>query len=157
MSLLFTPIRLGRIDLANRLIMAPMTRSRADNHGVVGELTATYYAQRATAGLIITEGVFPTLEGRGYPRTPGMVTPEQATAWSRVAKAVHDKGGRIVMQLMHTGRISHPELQPDGGLPVAPSEVCPAGQAWTDEGLKAFMTPRKLSIAEIGQVAQGYR
>lgn len=157
MNLLFTPTRLGQIDLANRLIMAPMTRSRADNEGVVGEITATYYAQRATAGLIITEGVFPTPEGKGYVRTPGMVTTEQAAAWSLVAKAVHEAGGRIVMQMMHTGRISHPDLQPDGTLPEAPSAVCPAGQAWTEEGMKDFVTPRELSIPEIEQFIDGYR
>ncbi|MBP7240448.1 alkene reductase [Amaricoccus sp.] len=156
MSPLFTPAHLGRIDLANRLVMAPMTRSRADNAGVVGELTATYYAQRASAGLIVTEGVFPTADGKGYVRTPGIETPAQIAGWKAVAEAVHDAGGRIVMQLMHTGRISHPSMQPGGALPVAPSAIRPAGQAWTDEGLKDFVTPRALGQDEIRTIVAGY-
>lgn len=156
MSHLFTPTRLGKIELANRMVMAPMTRSRADNNGVVGNATATYYAQRASAGMIITEGVFPTADGKGYTRTPGIVTPEQVAGWKAVAKAVHGAGGRITMQLMHTGRISHPDLQVDGALPVAPSAIRPAGQAWTDGGMKDFVTPRELSVAEIKQIIQGH-
>jgi len=156
MSPLFTPTRLGRIDLANRLVMAPMTRSRADDAGVVGDLTATYYAQRASAGLIVTEGVFPSAEGKGYVRTPGIETAAQIAGWKAVAAAVHDAGGRIVMQIMHTGRISHPSMQPGGGLPVAPSAIRPAGQAWTDAGLQDFVTPRELTPAEIGGIVASY-
>ena len=125
MSLLFTPVGIGRYTLTNRLVMAPMTRSRADDAGVPGELAATYYAQRAGAGLIISEGVFPTAMGKGYVRTPGIETDAQVVAWKRVTKAVHARGGRIFMQLMHCGRISHPSLLPEGAPPVAPSAVKP--------------------------------
>lgn len=157
MSRLFTPARIGRIELSNRLVMAPMTRSRADDSGVPGDLAATYYAQRAGAGLIITEGTFPTAMGKGYVRTPGIETEAQMAAWRRVTKAVHARGGRIFMQLMHCGRISHPSLLPAGALPVAPSAIKPAGQAWTDDGQQDFVTPRALSAAEIAEIVAGYR
>lgn len=157
MTQLFTPTHLGKIELPNRVIMAPMTRSRASDNGVVGEVNATYYTQRASAGMIITEGVFPTANGKGYTRTPGIVTPEQVAGWKAVANAVHSAGGRIVMQLMHTGRISHPDLQPGGAIPVAPSAIRPVGQAWTNEGMKDFVTPHELSISEIGEIIKGYR
>lgn len=157
MSLLFTPTRLGRIDIANRVIMAPMTRSRATDDGMVRPITATYYAQRAGAGLIVTEGVFPEARGKGYVRTPGLATEAQTEAWKAVTGAVHAKGGKIVAQLMHSGRISHPSLQPDGGLPVAPSAIRPKGRAWTAEGRKDFVTPRALGLDEIEGVVQGYR
>lgn len=157
MNRLLTPVRIGRIELPNRLVMAPMTRSRADDSGVPGDLVATYYAQRAGAGLIITEGTFPTAMGKGYVRTPGIETEAQVAAWRRVTKAVHARGGRIFMQLMHCGRISHPSLLPAGALPVAPSAIRPAGQAWTDNGQQDFVTPRALSVAEIADVVGSYR
>jgi N-ethylmaleimide reductase len=157
MNRLLTPVRIGRIELPNRLVMAPMTRSRADASGVPGDLVATYYAQRAGAGLIITEGTFPTAMGKGYVRTPGIETEAQVAAWRRVTKAVHARGGRIFMQLMHCGRISHPSLLPAGALPVAPSAIRPAGQAWTDNGQQDFVTPRALSVAEIADVVGSYR
>ena len=157
MSPLFTPIGLGRYMLPNRLVMAPMTRSRADDAGVPGELAVTYYAQRAGAGLIISEGVYPTTMGKGYVRTPGIETDAQMAAWKQVTTAVHASGGRIFMQLMHCGRISHPSLLPAGALPVAPSAVKPAGQAWTDSGLQDFVTPRALGLEEIAGVVEGYR
>jgi N-ethylmaleimide reductase len=156
MSLLFTPVGIGRYTLPNRLVMAPMTRSRADDAGVPGELAATYYAQRAGAGLIITEGVFPTAMGKGYARTPGIETDAQVVAWKRVRQAVHARGGRVFMQLMHCGRISHPSLLPEGAPPVAPSAVKPAGQTWTAGGQQDFITPRALSAAEIKDVVAGY-
>lgn len=157
MKSLFTPTKLGNIDLANRIVMAPMTRSRASNEGVVSDITATYYVQRATAGLIVTEGVFPSAEGKGYVRTPGIETKAQIDGWKPVVEAVHDAGGRIVMQLMHTGRISHPSMQPGGQLPVAPSAIKPVGQAWTDEGQKDFVAPRALTIPEIKDIVEAYR
>jgi len=157
MSHLFTPIQIGRYTLRNRLVMAPMTRSRADDAGVPSDLAVTYYAQRAGAGLIVTEGVFPDAAGKGYVRTPGIATDAQIEAWKRITAAVHARGGRIFMQLMHTGRISHPSMQPDGRLPVAPSAVKPAGQAWTDQGLQDFVTPRALSTDEIALVVEDYR
>lgn len=157
MSSLFTPTSLGEIDLANRIVMAPMTRSRAAQNGVVGDLTATYYAQRASAGLIVTEGVFPTASGKGGVGTPGIETDAQEAGWKAVAEAVHDAGGRIVMQLMHTGRISHPDLQPGGQLPVAASALRANGHAWTEEGQKDFVTPRELSTSEISDIVAAHR
>jgi N-ethylmaleimide reductase len=156
MSPLFTPIRIGRHTLSNRLVMAPMTRSRADDAGVPSDLVRTYYAQRAGAGLIISEGAYPTAMGKGYVRTPGIETDAQVAAWKRVTEAVHASGSRIFMQLMHCGRVSHPSLLPGGALPVAPSAVKPAGQAWTAGGLQDFVTPRALSVVEIGDVVASY-
>ncbi|MBN3821455.1 alkene reductase, partial [Paraburkholderia sp. Se-20369] len=121
MSHFFDPVRIGRHVLPNRLVMAPMTRSRAGEDGVPADITATYYAQRASAGLIVTEGVFPSAMGKGYVHTPGIGTDAQVAAWQRVTDAVHARGGRIFMQLMHSGRISHPSMLPGGALPVAPS------------------------------------
>jgi N-ethylmaleimide reductase len=157
MSRLFTPVRIGRIELSNRFVMAPMTRSRADDSGVPGDLVATYYAQRAGAGLIISEGTYPTAMGKGYVRTPGIETDAQVAAWRRVTEAVHARGGRIFMQLMHCGRISHPSLLPRGALPVAPSAVKAAGQTWTADGQQDFVTPHPLSAAEIAGIVAGYR
>ena len=157
MSPLFTSVRIGRHTLPNRLVMAPMTRSRADDAGVPGDLVATYYAQRADAGLIITEGVYPTAMGKGYVRTPGIETDAQVAAWKRVTDEVHARGGHIFMQLMHCGRVSHPSLLPGDALPVAPSAIKPAGQTWTASGQQDFVTPRALSVAEIADVVAGYR
>jgi N-ethylmaleimide reductase len=156
-SPLFSPVRVGRYRLPNRMVMAPMTRSRADDAGVPGDLTVSYYAQRAGAGLIISEGVFPTAMGKGYVRTPGIETEAQVAGWKRVADAVHARGGRIFMQLMHCGRISHPSLLPGGAVPVAPSAIQPKGQTWTDSGLQDLVTPHALSLAEIAQVVEDYR
>ena len=157
MSQLFTPVRVGGLELPNRLVMAPMTRSRADDDGVPRDLVATYYAQRASAGLIVSEGVYPTAMGKGYLRTPGIASDAQAAAWRQVTDAVHARGGRIFMQLMHCGRISHPSLLPGGALPVAPSALKPAGQAWTAGGLQDFVAPRALAVAEIAAVVEDYR
>lgn len=157
MSLLFTPTRIGGVEIANRLVMAPMTRSRADFvTGVPSDLVETYYAQRAGAGLIISEGVFPSARGKGYVATPGIETPEQVAAWKKITDAVHARGGRIFMQIMHCGRISHPSLQPDGALPVAPSAIRPNGQTWTAEGQQEFVTPHELTIDEIAEVVAEY-
>ncbi|WP_433502627.1 alkene reductase [Pseudonocardia halophobica] len=123
MSTIFQPWKLGRIELANRVVMAPMTRNRADVAGVLPDSAATYYAQRAGAGLIITEGTQPSAAAQGYPGTPGLHTDDQEKAWSRVADAVHATGGRIFCQLMHTGRISHESLIPADARVVAPSAV----------------------------------
>ncbi len=155
-SSLFTPYTLDRIELANRLVMAPMTRNRAGADGVPTDSMVTYYAQRAGAGLIVTEGTQPSAVGQGYPNTPGMHTAEQAAAWRRVTDAVHERGGRIFLQLMHAGRISHPSLQPDGGLPVAPSAVHPAGQVFTADGLQDFVEPRALETGEVRQIVREY-
>ena len=158
MSQLFTAVRIGRLTLPNRLVMAPMTRSRADDAtGVPTELVTTYYAQRAGAGLIISEGVYPSATGKGYVRTPGIVDDAQIAAWKQVTEAVHARGGHIFMQLMHAGRISHPSMQPGGALPVAPSAIKPEGQSWTATGPQDYVVPHELSVAEIATVVDDYR
>ncbi|MGH8329381.1 MAG: alkene reductase, partial [Pseudomonas sp.] len=157
MNSLFSQVQISRYTLSNRMVMAPMTRSRSDEAGVPSELVATYYAQRASAGLIISEGVFPVAMGKGYVRTPGIETAEQVAAWKHVTEAVHARGGRIFMQLMHCGRISHPSLLPNGAQPQAPSAIKPAGQTWTATGLEDFVTPHALSVVEIAAVIEGYR
>ncbi|MEQ9568574.1 MAG: alkene reductase [Longimicrobiales bacterium] len=157
MADLFTPLDVGPYTLSNRLVMAPMTRSRADGDGVQSELAATYYAQRAGAGLIVTEGVFPSAMGKGYVNTPGIVTDEQVEAWRGVADAVHAEGGRIFMQIMHVGRISHPSMLPDGATPVAPSAVRADAKAWTRSGPRDLPTPRALTPDEIAEVVDDYR
>lgn len=156
-QLLFTPVQVGRYVLPNRFVMAPMTRSRADDHGVPSELVPVYYSQRAGAGLIITEGTFPSAMGKGYIRTPGIHTDAQAAGWRRVTEAVHAMGGRIFLQIMHAGRISDPSFLPDNATPVAPSAVRPNGQSFTAEGMKPHVTPRALETAEIPGVIEEYR
>jgi len=153
---LFAPLNLGRYALANRIVMAPMTRSRADDAGVPGELVPVYYAQRASAGLIVTEGTFPSPMGKGYVRTPGIHSDAQVAAWKKVTEAVHGKGSRIFLQLMHAGRISDPSFLPGNATPVAPSAVQPKGASYTDEGMKPFVTPRALETSEIPGVIEGY-
>ncbi|MEX2291475.1 MAG: alkene reductase [Mycobacteriales bacterium] len=155
-SPLFSPYRLGDLVLANRLVMAPMTRNRAGADGVPTASMITYYAQRATAGLIVTEGTQPSAVGQGYPLTPGIHTAEQAAGWRQVTDAVHGQGGHIYLQIMHAGRISHPSLQPGGERPVAPSAVRPAGQVFTPSGLQDFMDPRPLETDEIAGIVQQY-
>lgn len=157
MSHLFIDGSIGRYFLPNRLVMAPMTRSRADDNGVPSELVQTYYAQRASAGLIISEGVFPSAAGKGYVRTPGIETQAQITAWKKVTDAVHANGGLIFMQIMHCGRVSHPSLLPNATQPVAPSAIKAAGQTWTPQGLQDFVTPHALSTDEIAGVVNDYR
>jgi len=154
---LFDPVQLGPYRLANRIVMAPLTRSRADDAGVPGELQATYYAQRASAGLIIAEATNITAQGKGYIRTPGIWSPEQVEGWKLTTKAVHDKGGRIYLQLWHVGRVSHPDLQPGGALPVAPSAVRAENQqAYTYDGFKPLETPRALETDEIPGIVADY-
>ncbi|MFQ6192739.1 alkene reductase [Streptomyces sp. NPDC000405] len=149
MTTAFEPFLLGGVRLANRIAMAPMTRSRAGEGGTATESTAVYYAQRAGAGLIVTEGTQPSVVGQGYPDTPGLHSAEQVAAWRPVTDAVHRDGGVIYAQLMHTGRIGHPSLLPDGVVPVGPSPVAAKGQVFTHEGPKAFVTPRELTDEEI--------
>ena len=154
---LFKPTKIGAIDVANRIVMAPMTRNRAGAGDVPHALNAEYYAQRAGAGLIITEGSQISPEGKGYPSTPGIHSIEQVAGWRFVTEAVHRRGGRIFMQLWHVGRISHPSLQPNGQLPVAPSPLKPAGNAMTASGFQPFVEPRELRIAEIRRIVADYR
>jgi N-ethylmaleimide reductase len=154
---LFTPFQLGPYELANRLVMAPMTRSRAGAGNVPGELAADYYAQRASAGLIVSEGAQVSPQGVGYPGTPGIHTDEQVDGWRRVTEAVHAKGGRIFLQLWHVGRVSHPSLQPGGGFPVAPSAVGIEGTTYAADGtMKPFVTPRALERDEIRGIVEQF-
>ncbi len=154
---IFSPLRLGPLQLPNRIVMAPMTRNRAGRGNAPGPLNATYYAQRASAGLIISEATQISPQGLGYPGTPGIHSPEQVAGWKGVTDAVHAAGGRMFLQLWHVGRISHPSLQPDGALPVAPSAIAPAGQAMTVDGMKPFVTPRALDTSEIAGIVEDYR
>ncbi|MFG2715074.1 alkene reductase [Streptomyces goshikiensis] len=157
MTTAFDPIVLGGRHLASRVVMAPMTRSRAFGPGAEPtELMATYYAQRAGAGLIVTEGIQPSPVGQGYPDTPGLHTTGQVAAWRSVTDAVHGEGGVIFAQLMHTGRIGHPNLLPDGLVPVAPSAVAANGRVFTHEGPKDYVTPKELSEAEIRQTVADF-
>ena len=156
-NVLLSPIRLGPYHLSNRLVMAPMTRNRAGAGNVPQAMNALYYAQRASAGFIITEGTQVSPQGIGYPSTPGIHRMEQASGWRLVTEAVHRCSGRIFLQLWHVGRISHPSLQPGGTLPVAPSAVRPNGDAYTYEGPQPFVTPRALEIHEISEVIDQYR
>jgi len=148
----FSPLRAGRLRLPNRVVMAAMTRSRADDAGRVGALTAEYYAQRAGAGLIVSEGLYPEPMGRGYVRTPGLADTAHVDAWRAVTSAVHRAGGRIAAQLMHAGRISHPALLPGGATPVAPSAVRPDGHTFTDAGRLPHVVPRALATVEVADV-----
>ncbi|MGP1383600.1 MAG: alkene reductase [Thainema sp.] len=154
---LFTPVQLGRYTLPNRMVMAPLTRNRAGEGNVPHEMNAEYYRQRASAGLIISEASQVAPQGLGYPNTPGIYSDEQVEGWKKVTQAVHDAGGKIFLQLWHVGRISHPDLQPNGELPVAPSAIKPAGEASTYEGMKPFVTPRALETEEIPGIVEQYR
>ncbi|GAA2519924.1 alkene reductase [Winogradskya humida] len=148
---------LAGTKLANRIAMAPMTRSRAYGPGATPtDLMATYYAQRAGAGLIITEGVQPSVVGQGYTNTPGLHSAEQVAAWRKVTGAVHAEGGVIFAQLMHGGRIGHPSLLPDGLTPVAPSAVAATGQVFTDTGPQDLTTPKELSEQEITETIRDF-
>jgi N-ethylmaleimide reductase len=161
-ELLFQPYKLGTLNLPHRIVMAPLTRSRASQPGNVPILlNACYYAQRASAALIISEATQVSMQGQGYAWTPGIHSREQVEGWRLVTDAVHDAGGRIFLQLWHVGRISHPSLQPDNMLPVAPSAVTPAGNAFIEnekgEGqLVPFVRPRALQIEEMPYIVQQY-
>jgi N-ethylmaleimide reductase len=152
---LFSPVTLGNISLNNRMVMAPLTRNRAGEGGVPQDLNATYYAQRASAGLIITEATPISAMAHGYPALPGIYNDAQVAGWKKVVDAVHAKGGKIVLQLWHVGRISHPSLL-NGALPVAPSAIKPAGQAFTYAGLQDYVTPRALDASELPAIVQDY-
>lgn len=154
---LFTPIKIGPLELPNRIVMSPMTRIRADEGCVPSERMVRYYSQRASAGLIITEGTHPSPMGRGYTFPPGLHTDEQAAAWRKVTDAVHAAGGRIFVQLMHAGRVSHSSLLPNQALPVAPSAIAIEGNIHTFDGKQPFEIPRALTTEEIPSVIQEYR
>jgi len=152
---IFSSIEIGSSTLPNRMVMAPMTRNRAPV-GIPVAMMADYYRQRASAGLIITEGAQISGQGVGYPATPGIHTAEQVQGWQRITGAVHAGNGHIFCQLWHCGRISHPDYHA-GALPVAASEIRPAGQAFTCNGLKDFVMPRALEIGEMPGIIEQYR
>ncbi|MEU1252495.1 alkene reductase [Streptomyces chartreusis] len=154
MTTLFTGYRLGDLVLPNRVVMAPMTRVRAAADGLATPSMARYYAQRATAGLIVTEGVQPNLIGQSNPGTPGLYTDDQVTAWRTVTDAVHTNGGRIFAQIMHGGRVSHPETT--GMQPVGPSAVAAVGEVFTPNGRQPAPTPRALETAEVPEHVRSY-
>jgi len=156
MTTLFDPIKIGDLELANRIIMAPLTRCRADEGRVPNALMAEYYVQRASAGLIISEATSVTPMGVGYPNTPGIWSDDQVRGWSAVTKAVHANGGKIVLQLWHVGRISDPSYL-DGELPVAPSAIKPSGHVSLIRPMKDYVTPRALESEELADVVEAYR
>ena len=153
---LFSPIQLGDLELPNRIIMAPLTRNRAAEGNVPQAMNVEYYRQRASAGLIISEGSQISPQGLGYPGTPGIHSEAQVEGWKKVTEAVHKAGGKIFCQLWHVGRISHTSLQINGGLPVAPSALKPSGQIFTYTGLQDFETPRALTTEEIPGIVTDY-
>ncbi len=157
MTTLFDPIRLGDIQAANRIVMAPLTRDRAGPGQVPALLAATYYAQRASAGLIVSEGTQISAEGQGYLDTPGIFNAEQVAGWKRVTDAVHAKGGKIVVQLWHVGRISHLSLLPPGMVPVSSTANKANGKTFTAQGFEAVSTPRALRLDEIPRLIEDYR
>ncbi|GAB2830361.1 alkene reductase [Actinocorallia aurea] len=156
-NVLWTPTAAGAISLPHRLAMGPMTRSRATPDGVPTGLSTEYYAQRASLALIITEGTQPSADGQGYPATPGIHTEEHIAGWRKVTDAVHAAGGRIVIQLMHTGRIAHPDNTPHHRQPVAPSAIRPEGAIFTAAGPREMPVPRELSTQEVAATVEDFR
>lgn len=154
---LFSPLTAGEMYLANRICMAPLTRTRAGEGGIPTADMATYYGQRASAGLIIAEATNISPQGRGYLDTPGIYSEAQVDGWRAVTKAVHDKGGRIVLQLWHVGRISHRDLQPGKVQPVAPSALTPQALVYTQNGMVPALQPRALELSELPGIIADYR
>lgn len=154
---LFSPTKMGSLELANRIVMAPVTRSRYSEDGIPDELHATYYAQRAGAGLIVAEATNISPQGRGYAATPGIWSDEQVAGWKKVTDAVHAAGGKIVSQLWHVGRFSSVELQPGRQAPVAPSAIQAEGQTYTVEGFVPVSMPRALETEEIPGIIEQYK
>lgn len=154
---LFEPYTLGSLSLSNRIVMAPLTRNRADTDFVPGPLAATYYAQRASAGLLIAEATQISRQGQGYQDTPGIYTSAQIDGWRRVTDAVHAKGGRIFVQLWHVGRISHVDLQADGAAPVAPSAIRAKAKTFVNDAFVDVSEPRALALDELPGIVEDYR
>lgn len=154
---LFQPYDLGPLRLANRIVMAPLTRNRAAEGLVPGPHAAEYYAQRATAGLIIAEATQISAQAQGYQDTPGVYTPEQIAGWRKVTDAVHAKGGRIFLQLWHVGRVSHVDVQPGGAAPVAPSAIAAKTKTFVNGGFVETSTPRALRLDEIPGIVDDFR
>ena len=156
MKKLFEKYKMGSIELANRVVMAPLTRSRAIQN-IPNDLMAEYYSTRATAGLLITEGTSPSPNGLGYARIPGIYSTEQIAGWKKVTSAVHKNGGKIFLQMMHTGRVSHPDNMPKGAQILAPSAVTLGGTMWTDQnGPQPHPTPKEMTMADIQQAQNEY-
>src|SRR5471030_1122625 len=149
---LFEPVRIGDVQASNRVVMAPLTRDRAGPGQVPLPMAATYYAQRATAGLIVTEGTQISAEGQGYVDTPGIYNPAQIQGWRRVTDAVHEKGGKIAVQLWHVGRMSHVSLLPPGMVPVSSSAKLPDAQTYIAGGFAQVSQGRALETKEIARV-----
>jgi N-ethylmaleimide reductase len=155
-EILFSAYKLGKIELKNRVVMAPMTRNRCPGN-VPGEMVATYYTQRSEAGLIITEGTSPSPNGLGYPRIPGIFSEEQRNGWKKVTEAVHQAGSKIFVQLMHTGRISHPNNMPSGTKILAPSPIAAPDKMWTDQqGEQPLPVPQEMTPADIENTIEEY-
>jgi len=155
---LFTPAKLGRYTLPHRIVMAPLTRSRSAQPGdIPQDINVKYYAQRASAALIITEASQISPQGKGYAFTPGIHSAEQIAGWKKITDAVHQQGSKIFIQLWHVGRVSHSSLQPDNQLPVAPSAIAVEGQAFTYDGMKDFEIPRALETVELAGIVEQYR
>lgn len=157
MTSLYTPVQMGELSLRNRVFMAPLTRNRADPDGTPGRWAATYYRQRSSAGLIITEATQISAMGKGYFNTPGIYLSEHVTGWRKIVDAVHDDGGRIFLQLWHVGRISHSSLLPNNAQPVAPSAVRARSRTVTDLGFVDVTKPRALTLEEIETTIDDYR
>ena len=154
---LFTPGRLGPYTLPHRLLMAPMTRNRARRDGVPSPSAVIYYAQRASAAMIVTETTTVSEQGVGYPLMPGIHSADQVAGWKPVVDAVHRFGCRFFLQLFHAGRVSHPSLQPGEALPVGPSPIAPNGQTSTYQGPTPFVPPRGLALEEIPNIVEQFR
>jgi len=156
-KLLFSSFRLGSLNLSSRIVMAPMTRSRSIDN-IPGDLVATYYGQRASAGLIVTEGTSPSPNGLGYPRIPGMFSEAQVVGWKKTTYAVHDRKGHIFVQLMHTGRVSHPDNLPKGARVLGPSAIATPGEMWTDKSgaMQPFPVPEAMTEADIHTAIKEY-
>ncbi len=157
MNQLFTPVRVGRHTLKNRLVMAPMTRNRAGFDGTPGKLAADYYGQRAGLGLIVAEGTQPCADGQGYLTTPGIYSDAHVAGWKAVASTVHAKGSHLFIQLMHAGRMSHPDNTPHHRQGVAPSAIAPGASTFTPSGLQDIPAPRALTAEEIRQTVADFR
>jgi len=156
MTSIWDPITIGRMRLPQRITMSPMTRSRAEADGTPSRLAVDYYAQRASLGLLITEGTQPSADGQGYLNTPGIYTQAHVDGWREVADAVHAGGGHLVIQLMHVGRMSHPDNTPHHRTPVAPSAIAPGVDMFTPTGKQPAPTPRALSIDEIASTVRDF-
>lgn len=154
---LFEPTRLGPLTLANRIVMAPLTRNRAETGLVPGALAATYYSQRASAGLLIAEATQISAQAQGYQDTPGIYSQAQIDGWRQVTDAVHAKGGRIFLQMWHVGRVSHVDLQPGGAAPVAPSALRAQTQTFVNNGFVDVSEPRALNIDELPGIIDDFR